>query len=618
MITDFLREGKLGSIEFEDALKKRKQLTERWDSVHFLDGLQGEMKNNIAQLYENQARQMLSEAADSSNSGQFQTVVFPIIRRVFSKLLANDIVSVQAINIPTGKIFYILPQTSEREWLAADGEPLTSTDALDPTKMNGAVGKHTGLMGYRRINRNDNGNIKKRFYLPDEVVNAVGTANEPEVAQYYEKTLYDLFYDDFLFDNSKGQVHIKVGTLSGATINPDGSTTYTSGLTGVADAYGSYRSAYAVVTGFNSYGAGKLVGPDGNEMDTEEFLASLKVVAKSAITGDNFTTYEQGEPIKWHVVAQRYGRGIVDYGNKYCNADGKLLIELELCKPTTGSTQTVDGFIGVSGLPAASDLMITWAQYDSLELETEMGEVSFTLTSTTIDVSGRKLRATWSPELAQDVQAFHSIDAEAEMTALLSEQIMGETDREILRDLRRGAAWSRSFDVNGWKRINTFSTNYTQKDWNQELFTVINQISAQIQKSTLQGGANFVVISSPISAVFDNLEYFHATDASAESNTYALGIERIGSLNNRYTVYVDPLAPDNSMIVGHKGKNMLDTGYVYAPYIPMQLSPVLTNVENFAPVRGIMTRYAKKMINNRYYGHIKVFGLTVFDPRLQR
>ena len=140
MITDFLREGKLGSIEFEDALKKRKQLTERWDSVHFLDGLQGEMKNNIAQLYENQARQMLSEAADSSNSGQFQTVVFPIIRRVFSKLLANDIVSVQAINIPTGKIFYILPQTSEREWLAADGEPLVSSDALDPTKMNGAVG----------------------------------------------------------------------------------------------------------------------------------------------------------------------------------------------------------------------------------------------------------------------------------------------------------------------------------------------------------------------------------------------------------------------------------------------------------------------------------------------
>ena len=136
----------------------------------------------------------------------------------------------------------------------------------------------------------------------------------------------------------------------------------------------------------------------------------------------------------------------------------------------------------------------------------------------------RKLRATWSPELAQDVSAFHNIDAEAELTAILSEQIAAEIDREILRDLRKGAPWQARWDVNGWRRMATFSTNYTQKDWNQELMTKINQISAQIHKSTLRGGANFIVVSSEISALFDNLEYFHVSDASAErtSTTWVL------------------------------------------------------------------------------------------------
>ena len=253
---------------------------------------------------------------------------------------------------------------------------------------------------------------------------------------------------------------------------------------------------------------------------------------------------------------------------------------------------------------------IAWAQYDSLELETEIGEVSFKLDSVTVSVVERKLRATWSPELAQDVSAFHNIDAEAELTAILSEQIAAEIDREILRDLRKGAPWQARWDVNGWRRMAAFSTNYTQKDWNQELMTKINQISAQIHKSTLRGGANFIVVSSEISALFDNLEYFHVSDASAESDQYNMGIEKIGSLSGRYQVYRDPYSPHWSIIIGHKGKSLLDTGYIYAPYVPMQLTPTMYNPFNFAPVKGIMTRYAKKMVNNRYYGHVRVDGLV--------
>ncbi len=131
----------------------------------------------------------------------------------------------------------------------------------------------------------------------------------------------------------------------------------------------------------------------------------------------------------------------------------------------------------------------------------------------TVSVTERKLRAQWSPELAQDVAAFHNIDAEAELTALLSEQVAAEIDREILRDLRKGASWNLRWNYNGWKQLGNNAVPYTQKDWNQTLITAINQISAQIHKSTLRGGANWIVVSSEVSAVFDDLEYFHVSNA---------------------------------------------------------------------------------------------------------
>ena len=448
-----------------------------------------------------------------------------------------------------------------------------------------------------------------------------------------------MFYDDFLFDNSKGKVTIKVGNALPVVRTPMGMMPFHKDNVNQyfkAGFDGTIRNIILEVDGFSSYSASKLTGPDGNEMDTEGFLASLKVIATKEIksetigSGDTQTTgFRKYEQIPFRVVTQKYGKGIVEYGNP-CDADGKMYIELDLAKPVAQQGATIDGYIGVaadqldaalqSGTTAeaiaankeavAKLFKVTWAQYDSLELETEIGEVSFKLDSVTVSVEERKLRATWSPELAQDVSAFHNIDAEAELTAILSEQIAAEIDREILRDLRKGAPWQARWDVNGWRRMAAFSTNYTQKDWNQELMTKINQISAQIHKSTLRGGANFIVVSSEISALFDNLEYFHVSDASAESDQYNMGIERIGSLNGRYQVYRDPYSPHWSIIIGHKGKSLLDTGYIYAPYVPMQLTPTMYNPFNFAPVKGIMTRYAKKMVNNRYYGHIRVDGLV--------
>ena len=655
---EFLKSGQVGTIELNEQKRIRKEISDRWSSLGMTEGLKGIVKENVATLYENEAKQLLREATNTDSSGSFETVVFPIIRRVFSKLLAHDIVSVQAMNLPVGRLFFMLPVTSEREWEFLDN---------DGRVQNESVGRHKGLMGYERTDRRD-GSKYNRFYLPDEVVNdmkfeytvdggetwteiadaanydeavqavkdqedAIIRQTNPTVTKYHKRTLYDLFYNDFLYDNSKGKIRIRVSDnvepvtmidFEPVELTDDNMRLY---------ADGTLRNVMLKVMGFSSFNAGKLTGPDGNEMDTEGFLASLKVYAKDAIgEADDVehACFEKLEGIPFRVVSQKYGKGIVEYG-AICDADGKMYIELDLAKPVVQQAGTIDGYIGVDAEQLNAEIVkttggtidfdatkenmaklfkVAWAQYDSLELETEIGEVSFKLDSVTVSVEERKLRATWSPELAQDVSAFHNIDAEAELTAILSEQIAAEIDREILRDLRKGAPWQARWDVNGWRRMAAFSTNYTQKDWNQELMTKINQISAQIHKSTLRGGANFIVVSSEISALFDNLEYFHVSDASAESDQYNMGIEKIGALGGRYTVYRDPYSPHWSIIIGHKGKSLLDTGYIYAPYVPMQLTPTMYNPFNFAPVKGIMTRYAKKMVNNRYYGHVRVDGLV--------
>ena len=633
---EFLTSGQVGNIELNENKQIRKKINERWDALGMTDGLKGVIKENVAMLFENEAKSLLKEATDANNSGSFETVVFPIIRRVFSKLLANDIVSVQAMNLPIGKLFFLLPVTSERDW---------SADEV----ADGVVGRHKGLMGYERTDRR-NGNKYNRFYLPDEAVNLMSfeystdggktwTSDEnlydnydkaeaaiekahagaiirqtgPQITKYMGKTLYDLFYNDFLFDNSKGKIHIRVGKAEPVVFkNGQLVSAQKEDLKVYAD--GTLRNIILKVTGFSSFNAGKLTGPDGNEMDTEAFLASLKVVAKKAITSTESTTcFDVNEAIPFRVVTQKYGKGIVEYAGA-CDAEGCIYLDVDLAKPSKKQGTSMDNYLGIDVPEDISDLFqVAWCQYDSLELETEIGEVSFKLDSVTVSVEERKLRATWSPELAQDVSAFHNIDAEAELTALLSEQIAAEIDREILRDLRKFAPWQSRWDVNGWRRMAGFSTNYTQKDWNQELVTKINQVSAQIHKATLRGGANFIVVSSEISAVFDNLEFFHVSDASAESDQYNMGIERVGSLGGRYQVYRDPYSPAWSIIIGHKGKSLLDTGYIYAPYIPMQLTPTIYNPENFAPVKGILTRYAKKCVNNRFYGSVKVDGLVQWD-----
>lgn len=569
-----LDSGMVGNIGLKHLRVIKEDTIKKWDELGFLEGLAGHQKDNIAQLYENQASYLINEAAVADSSGSFETVVFPIIRRVFSKLLANDIVSVQAMNLPIGKLFYFIPKIQERgfggdpsQHYHPYGYPSTSTDAEE---------------GYT-----DPRSLYDRFYE-----NADG--NSPDTG---------------LFDYSKGQ-------YSAVTLNATNVVTFSNGAVSTVAASGltgtSQSSLIVTFSGFSADGEGKLIGPNGNAMDTEEFLASTEI-------------FYAGVSRNFNIVTQKYGKGIVEYGQKVsssnypsgkyysiCDQNGVIYISVDLqsYSATTGfSNLTVpSGF-------TAGNITLNYRVYDTLEFEDQIGEVSFDLQSVTVSVTERKLRATWSPELAQDVSAFHNIDAEAELTALLSEQIAAEVDREILRDLRKGAAWTAKWDYNGWKYGNAGSAylGYTQKDWNQTLVTKINQISAQIHKTTLRGGANWIVISSEISAVFDDLEYFHVSNANPEEDQYNMGIEKIGTLGGRYQVYRDPYFPANKVLIGHKGKSLLDAGYIYAPYVPLQLTPTMYNPFNMTPIKGIMTRYAKKMVNNRYFGVINVNGIVTFS-----
>ena len=593
-----LESGLVGNIGLKHLKVIKEDTISKWDKLGFLEGLKGHLKENVAQLYENQASFLINEASATDSSGSFETVVFPIVRRVFSKLLANDIVSVQAMNLPIGKLFYFVP------------------------KIQGYTGGSANQSGTHYAPIGSPGNY------PGNQNAGYGTSTGA-----YAKNLYDLFYEGSeptlnpagLFDYSKGQ-------WSAITATTTVVSWLNGGLVENNSITGNQRKMIIKMCGFYDNGVGKLMGPDGSEIDTETFLSDLHIVAGAGLSVSAGCVDTTAAALPFRVVTQQYGKGIVSptytatpttwpngNGGSYdsiCSQDGCIILEVDLQCPVcaTCGADSLDGYTGTTVVSASSatSFVAVFRRYEELEFEDKIGEVSFDLESVTVSVTERKLRAQWSPELAQDVAAFHNIDAEAELTALLSEQVAAEIDREILRDLRKGAAWTIRWDYNGWKRLSQ-TTSYTQKDWNQTLITAINQVSAQIHKSTLRGGANWIVVSSEISAIFDDLEYFHVSNAAPEQDQYNMGIERVGTLAGRYQVYRDPYFPANTVLIGHKGTSLLDTGYIYAPYVPLQLTPTMYNPFNFTPIKGIMTRYAKKMVNNRFYGKITVDGVRTFD-----
>jgi hypothetical protein len=230
----------------------------------------------------------------------------------------------------------------------------------------------------------------------------------------------------------------------------------------------------------------------------------------------------------------------------------------------------------------------------------------------------RKLKAVWTPELAQDLNAYHSVDAEAELTSLLSEYISMEIDLEILDMLKSNASakterWSArvGFEYDSTQtrfyESSGASNAYTKGDWFQTLGNKIQSVSNAIHQKTLRGGANFIVVSPETATILESIPgYATASDGDASSKSYAMGVQKAGLLNNRYTVYKNPYQFENTILVGFRGSNFLETGAVYSPYVPMIMTPLVYDPKNFTPRKGVMTRYAKKMVRPEFYGKVVV------------
>lgn len=496
MSMQLLKSGLVGQVQTNQLREQREKVVKRWDKTGLLEGLSGDKKSNMAQLLENQAGALIREADNTTaNVAGFDIIVFPMVRRVFSRLLANDIVSVQPMNLPSGLLFYL-----------------------------------------------------------DHQVETVTTGTRGTYS-----SVYDAHYDGAGHDYSFG---------TGAT------------------AYGSW----AVVTS----NAATLTYSGG-----EESLASLRiqVISGSDATTTGYTLYTL-DPQTWtNGLFQNNQIAVKVSDSGYTGAN------VTYAHNVINSARTM------------------YNTYEDLEANSNMAEVKLIVTSTTVSVTSRKMKAHWTPELAQDLAAYHSLDAEAELTALLSEELAAEIDREIIRDLIRVAPYQTSWSYDRGASItrtdgttigpDPASAYVTQKEWNQTLLTQINKVSAQIHKAMLRGGANWIVCSTEVGSVMEDIEKFHAV-SEADTEQYNMGIEKMGTLSSRYQVYKDPYLPAQICLIGHKGANFMDTGYVYAPYIPFQLTPVVNDPDDFTPRKGIMTRYAKKVVNNKYYGMVRVVFPTSY------
>ena len=228
----------------------------------------------------------------------------------------------------------------------------------------------------------------------------------------------------------------------------------------------------------------------------------------------------------------------------------------------------------------------------------------------------RKLKAVWTPEFAQDLNAYHSIDAEAELTSMLSEYISQEIDLEILDMLMNNALVEENWSVTvgeKWSGTNTWSAAntgeaYNQGTWFQTLGTKLQKVSNKIHQKTMRGGANWLVCSPDVGTILESIPGY-AADTDGNNASFAMGVQKVGQLANRFTVYKNPYVTANTILLGFRGTQFLETGAVYAPYVPLIMTPLVYDPTNFTPRKGVMTRYAKKIVRPEFYGKINVKGL---------
>ena len=536
--------------KYDTQRQQANRLAEKWEQTGLLEGLNGPMRGNLAQLLENQAQQLVTEAnrTNVAASGEeWNGVALPLVRRIFDEIVAKDFVSVQPMNLPSGLVFYL-------DFKYATSQPGFST-------------------GQARTSQQDS-----LFGVTDADRGEVKTGGLYGVGRY------------------------------GYTINDYTSSALEPGAAASATAFATSSVDWKVDLNFDSETSSSLASA-GAEL--------IKITIASA---------SLAQPDTNGVRAWNLTNSTGDFLNTVYN-------DFTSYNSTTGAVTFI---VSGSALAAADRLKVQYHKQptditrgDFEEGKTQSGAGTEALDIPTIDLQlrseeivakTRKLKAQWTPEFAQDLARYQNIDAEAELTSMLSEYISQEIDFELLDMLIRNAQtvdyWSMriGYEYNSgasaFQQTAVNSTAYNQGTWFQTLGTKIQKVSNEIHRLTLRGGANFLVTSPTVATILESIPgYAAATDGNQAQ--FAMGVQKVGMINSRFTVYKNPYMTENVILMGYRGGQFLESGAVYAPYIPLMMTPLVYDPDNFTPRKGVMTRYAKKMLRPEFYAKIFVEGLNL-------
>ena len=577
-------------------------LQSKWEKTGLLEGCQGVEKAHMSILLENQAKQLLDEATTtgtSTSSEQWAGVALPLVRRVFAEIAAKEFVSVQPMNLPSGLIFYL------------DFKYGTTAPNQDLRNLNNGSSKTT--RAGKQLNDSLFGGTGKKLGSTDSAVRGLYgqgayaysvrpvsssaiTLTKTAASTTIGNTIQTASWNDVQFDADLSQ-SVANKKLFKVVLNHDDNT---SGI--AANGY-VYNADLNAVRSFNLI--------QGSATPTA--LASSGLVLNTYSRAIN--TGSLGDPFYQTVY-------IVSASNSAFAATAKLIYSLQ-------PTDNLRGDFEAGKTPGEGSGTAGNVATQSIDTDISIPEVNLVLNSEPIVAKTRKLKAVWTPELAQDLNAYHSIDAEAELTALLSEYVSMEIDLEILDMLSEAVegqtteAWSAQIGVEFSKSINPTTgealftrnansspnrTAYVKSTWFQTLGNKIQKVSNTIQKLTLRGGANFLVVSPDVATILESIPGY-VVNTDGDQAKFAMGVSRVGSFASRFQVYKNPYMTDNVVLVGFRGNNFLETGAVYAPYIPLIQTPLVYDPVNFTPRRGVMTRYAKKVVRPEFYGKVIIGDL---------
>ncbi len=531
-------------IEAKNMARESGRLLEKWNKTGLLKGLTDSKnhraKSNMARLLENQAAGLLKESSDTADIKGFQNIAFPIVRRVFGGLVANELVSVQPMSLPSGLLFF-LDYTY--------GTKKGGNNALDWATGGSVFGDQT----------------------------PPGTENLGTGGHYYLQSSYS---------NRELSASVAVQASGAATW---AQVSYDMELSG------------AVAGGALQY------------VDVALTSSGVTTSAIDETNFKNFTISGSGSP--WSTVKAVFRRH-----NTYNSTTGVLRVFYSGSSLWATNLGITGSYVTKSGLTVDSTGAVHQPVFESDFVNDIIPEIDIKVSSVAVTAEARKLKAKWTPELAQDLNAYHNLDAEVELTQILSEQIALDIDREILTQLLVGGTGATMF----WSRkpgdfVNKFtgasvagSFTGTIREWYEALVETCIDVANTIHRKTLRGAANFMVVSPDVATILEATQlYKPVLSMDPKETQFSLGIEKVGSIANRFVVYKDPYFPRNQILIGYKGSTFLETGFVYAPYVPLIVTPTIFAPEDFTPRKGVMTRYAKKMVRSDFYGKVVVLNMDV-------